>query len=131
MNSRPVYKGERKMVSKFGKFLRKLRIDKNLILKDMADMLGVTSSMLSSVENGKKSVPLDWEEKISSAYDLTDDQNEELHNTILDSVKQIRLDIKDNDYDKTDLAVSFARNFDELNEEKIKKILDILENKGD
>jgi transcriptional regulator with XRE-family HTH domain len=119
------------MVSKFGKFLRKLRIDENLILKDMADMLGVTSSMLSAVENGKKSVPLDWEEKINITYNLNQNQKDELHHTILDSVKQIRLDIKDNDYERTDLAVSFARNFDELNEEKIKKILGILESKGD
>jgi transcriptional regulator with XRE-family HTH domain len=101
------------------------------ILKDMADMLGVTSSMLSSVENGKKSVPLDWEEIIIIAYNLNEDQKEELHHTILDSVKQIRLDIKDDDHERTDLAVSFARNFDELNEERIKEILGILESKGD
>ena len=119
------------MVSRLGRFLRKLRIDNNLILKDMADMLGVTSSMLSAVENGKKSAPLEWEYKIINSYNLSEEDKEELHNSILESIKQIRIDIESNDYDRANVAISFARNFEELNEEKIKKIFEILECNGD
>ena len=39
------------MLTSLGKFLRKLRIDRGEILKDMADKLGVTVSFLSAVEN--------------------------------------------------------------------------------
>ena len=42
------------MLTSLGRFLRKLRIDRGEILKNMAEKLEVTSSFLSAVENGKK-----------------------------------------------------------------------------
>ena len=42
------------MLTSLGKFLRKLRIDNNELLKDMAQKLNVSVSFLSAVENGKK-----------------------------------------------------------------------------
>lgn len=45
------------MLTGIGKFLRKLRIDNEEILKDMADALGVSSAFLSAVENGRKKMP--------------------------------------------------------------------------
>ena len=44
------------MITKIGDFLRKLRLDNQQILKDMAEVLGVSSAFLSAVENGKKSM---------------------------------------------------------------------------
>ena len=41
----------------FGKRLRKYRLDHDMIMKDMADNLGITVAHLSSIEHGK--VPLD------------------------------------------------------------------------
>ena len=45
------------MLTALGRFLRKIRIDRNELLKDMADKLEVSASFLSAVENGKKSMP--------------------------------------------------------------------------
>jgi transcriptional regulator with XRE-family HTH domain len=45
------------MLTEFGQYLRKIRIDCGDLLKDMADKLGVTSSYLSAVETGKRNVP--------------------------------------------------------------------------
>ena len=42
------------MTTNFGKFCRKLRIDNDELLYDMAAKLGVSSAFLSKVENGKK-----------------------------------------------------------------------------
>ena len=42
------------MITPFGKYLRKLRIDHDEKLKDMAAKLGVTGSYLSAVEIGKR-----------------------------------------------------------------------------
>ena len=42
------------MITSLGTFLRKLRLAKGEILKDMAECLGVSSAFLSAVENGKK-----------------------------------------------------------------------------
>lgn len=38
----------------FGKFMRHLRLDKGLMLKESAEKLGVTSAYLSALEHGKK-----------------------------------------------------------------------------
>jgi transcriptional regulator with XRE-family HTH domain len=45
------------MLTQLGIFLRKLRLDRGEILKDMAIKLNVSSSFLSAVENGKKRIP--------------------------------------------------------------------------
>ena len=45
---------ENKMITEYGKFLRKLRIDQGQILKTMAEKLGVSAPFLSAVENGKQ-----------------------------------------------------------------------------
>ncbi len=42
------------MITNFGKFCRRLRIDNGELLYDMAKKLGVSSAFMSSVENGKK-----------------------------------------------------------------------------
>lgn len=42
------------MVTAFGKFCRKLRIDRGQIMLDMAESLQVSPAFLSAVENGKK-----------------------------------------------------------------------------
>ena len=55
---------ENKMITEYGKFLRKLRIDQGQILKTMAEKLGVSSAFLSAVENGKKKIPKTREEKL-------------------------------------------------------------------
>ena len=66
------------MVTDFGKFCRKLRIDHDELMKDMAKKLDVTSSYLSAVEKGKRDLPDDWIEKISKAYNLSASQLSEL-----------------------------------------------------
>ena len=47
------------MVNSFGKFCRRLRIDRGELLADMANRLGVSSAFLSKVENGGKKPPRD------------------------------------------------------------------------
>lgn len=53
------------MLTRFGKKLRTLPLEKDQRLKDMADELGVTAAYLSAVENGKRSVPDLWIGKLS------------------------------------------------------------------
>ena len=54
------------MLTAFGKALRKIRIDRNLLLKDMADGLGCSSPFLSAIESGTKKIPDDMIERISN-----------------------------------------------------------------
>jgi len=58
------------MLTPFGKALRKLRLDLDISLKDMAEKLNVSSSFLSAVETGKKKIPQNFLEKIITNYKL-------------------------------------------------------------
>ncbi|WP_375665527.1 XRE family transcriptional regulator [Bartonella sp. TT121SHDZB] len=66
------------MVTSFGKILHnKLRIDYSEYLSDMAEKLDISVAFLSSVEIGKKSVPVGMEEKVIELYAL--DQETAFH----------------------------------------------------
>ncbi len=45
------------MLTEFGKFLKKLRIDKSETLAVMAGKLGISAAYLSSIENGTRDIP--------------------------------------------------------------------------
>ena len=66
------------MVTPYGKFLRKLRIDRSERLEDMAENLGVSKSYLSLIENGAREVRSQFSSKIADIYHLTSDQCKDL-----------------------------------------------------
>lgn len=66
------------MLTEFGKILRKIRIDNQELLKDMAKKLGVSSAYLSAVETGKRKVPSDWVPKVAALYTLDRESKDEL-----------------------------------------------------
>lgn len=114
------------MLTPFGKFCRKLRIDRNEILKDMASDLNVTVSYLSAVENGKRSVPASWEQMISDAYDLGDEQRWELKESIIESEKMITFPLEETGENSTTLLKALARKSGDLSEEQLNKMFEIL-----
>ena len=116
------------MITSVGKFLRKLRIDSGEILRDMAEKLGVSSAFLSAVENGKKKVPETWLPKLKNAYSLNSQQMDELKNCIAESGDTVELNVRNASAANRRLAISFARQFDTLDEKTAKKLFDILKN---
>ena len=114
------------MITSVGKFLRKLRIDKGEILRTMAQTLGVSSAFLSAVENGKKKLPDAWLPKLQSSYNLSSEQMDELRQAITESSDTLELNIRDASVENRRLAISFARQFNNLDEETSKKLLNIL-----
>ena len=114
------------MLTEFGRFLRKMRIDKNLLLKNMADDLNVSSSFLSSVEHGKKEVPYSWEKKIASLYDLAVDDIAELHSAIVNSQQIIKMDLANEEIFNRNVAMCFSRKINDMDEDTADRILKIL-----
>ena len=57
-------------ITELGKELRKLRIDQDEKLRDMAIRIGKSASFISAIEIGKKSPPTDFENAIIAAYNL-------------------------------------------------------------
>lgn len=120
------------MPTSIGKFLRKVRIDHEEILKDMAEKLGVSSAFLSAVENGKKKMPETWFDKLKNVYSFSAEQTEELQKAIIDTNNMVEIQLKNASKSNKDLAISFAREFDSLDDETSKQILKILKrHKGD
>ncbi|MHC8516705.1 helix-turn-helix domain-containing protein [Sporosarcina sp. ITBMC105] len=120
------------MLNSFGKFCRKLRIDKGELLKDMATRLGVTSSYLSAVENGKRNVPHDWVEKITVMYSLSDSEEKELKQSFIESKKVVTIDFEGYSNEDKSVLLALAREFNALDESDRLKIKNILQksNKG-
>lgn len=113
-------------ITDFGKFLRNFRMDNGERLKTMAEKLQVAPSFLSAVENGKKPMPSNWVEKISSEYNLSREQRTELQNSVCKTNGQVTIDITDLSEDNVELAFSFAQRLGSLNGKEVKKIRDIL-----
>lgn len=118
------------MLTLFGKFIRKLRIDHGELLKEMADKLNVTSSYLSAVETGKRNVPQEWPEKITQLYQLNSEQCSELRSAIEGSQLSVKIDLLSSSTKDKNLAMAFAREFKELGESEKSEILNILQRKN-
>lgn len=115
------------MLTSLGRFLRKLRIDRNELLKDMSEKLGVSVSFLSAVENGKKHMPANWNALICKIYKLTDDQQSEFTKAIAETEDNLDMDLSGAEMNSRRLAVSFARNLPFLTEEQVKAMQQIME----
>lgn len=114
------------MVTSLGKFLRKLRIENDELLKNMAEKIGVASSTLSSIESGRRNPPKGFMDKLKETYELTEPQLIELEQSLLHSRNEIALNIKEMSSNDRDIAVAFARRFESLSASDKKRIKDIL-----
>lgn len=114
------------MLTPFGKFCRKLRIDHGELLKEMADKLEVTSSYLSAIENGKRNVPLKWVSKITELYSLDQEDYLKLKKAAKESQIKNSVNIKNLKADDKDLLMALARKIDGMNSEDKIKIRSLL-----
>ena len=117
------------MLTKFGKELRKIRIENDEILKDMADKLNVTAAYLSAVENGNRKVPDAWVNTIVTKYNLSDEKATTLQKLAHKDSVDINLTSEGTDSRETNMALSFARKIKDLDNNQIKEIQKILDMK--
>ena len=113
-------------LTQLGKFLRKLRIDRGELLRTMACRLGVSMSFLSSVENGKKSMPPEWITRIADLYQLTAHQKQEFDAAFAESEKGIGVKFAGLSEEDRKLSVAFARKISQLSAEDRKLIQGVL-----
>ncbi|HFL3270936.1 TPA: helix-turn-helix domain-containing protein [Clostridioides difficile] len=121
-----------KEVTPFGKILRKIRIDNDETLKDMSEKFNVTSSHLSAVETGKRSIPKQWQDIIVKEYNLNENETNQLKKSILHSATEVKINTIDLNKDEKELVFAFASRFKHLNnqdKEEIKSILKKIDSK--
>ena len=116
------------MLTDFGRFLRKIRIDCGEILKDMAEKLNVSAAYLSAVEMGKRNIPEQWVNKISDLYNLSEDEKKDLSVSADNSAKSITLKLDDISNSQKETAILFAREFENIDAETLDKIKKLLKN---
>ena len=121
-------KGELKMLTDFGRFLRKIRIDCDEILKDMAEKLNVSAAYLSAVEMGKRNIPEQWVNRISELYNLSEEEKINLNGAADNSAKSITLNFDNISNSHKETAILFAREFENVDTETLDKIKKLLRN---
>lgn len=116
--------------TKFGEFMRILRVQHHEVMGDIAKLLGVSTPFLSAVENGKKNVPTEWFDIISKHYNLNSEQIEEMKNSAENSKTQIKITLSQSESYQRESALQFARAFDNIDEDTAQKIMELLKRSG-
>lgn len=114
------------MATEFGKELRKLRIDEDETLADMAEKLGISMSYLSAIEIGTRSVPSGLIEKLSAQYKLNKEAVETLNKALEQSISSIDISLQSTLPLQRDLAIMLARKLPDLSDSECEKMLSIL-----
>ncbi len=117
--------------TKFGELMRIWRIRNHEVMGDVAKMLGVKTPFLSAVETGKKNVPENWFDMIVNHYELSPEEQIELSDAIELSKMQVKINLTGSSNFKREMALQFQRSFNEIDEETAKKIIQLLNSKGD
>ena len=110
------------MLTRFGKRLRTLRVERDQKLKDMADKLGVTVAYLSAVETGKRRVPDSWVEILVKNYGLSDEEAGELQKLAYENKTTVKISLEDVDEAEMGLVLSFDRKFKTLSDEQVNEL---------
>ncbi|WP_414653770.1 helix-turn-helix domain-containing protein [Geminicoccus sp.] len=106
-----------------GKALRNLRMDREWLLKEMADGIGITPSFLSAVETGRKSPPMDLVDRIALWGKLDSKTRDKLFVALAETTNEVTLRLrKDASYANREAAAILARTFGDLTAEDIESI---------
>ena len=116
------------MLTEFGKFCRKLRIDHNETQQDIANYLGVTTAYLSTVEHGKRNISEKLVDKLISRYNLSGAKLNQFKSTITNSISFIKIHLhRMNSLDR-ELIIKIYYNLNELNDKDKKELIEVIDN---
>lgn len=105
------------MLTALGKALRHLRIERGMLLKDMAEGMGVTPAFLSAVETGKKTAPGYFIGRLKEKFDLNDEEIRALRRAAEQSVEEVKISLPRDASDADREAMSvLARTFGEMSD---------------
>lgn len=111
----------------FGKAVRHLRIEHEMLLGSMADALEVSASYLSQIESGKKPIPQGFADRVSILMGLDENEAAELRRQATLSTAEFRIQISE-DAPASDriLAGELAHEFARLTPEAKENIARLL-----
>lgn len=119
-----------KQVTDVGRFLRKLRLDNNEVLFDMAKKLECSSAFISAIELGKRPIPYDLQQKLIKIYNLSEDQQKNFQRAIDQSAKSVTIGFDELSDNSKELALVFARRLRTMEDTEAEKLLNLLNNQN-
>ena len=114
------------MLTKFGKFLRVLRMERGELLKNMAENLRISSAYLSSIEMGNREIPKSLPQDLIQKYNLNEEEQVEMQKAISASIKTIDISLANTTNLQKEAALVFARNLEKMNDTSIEEFLDFM-----
>lgn len=111
------------MLTKFGKELRKIRVDLDENIIDMAKKLHISISYLSSIEAGKRKIPNDLVEKIIERYHLNEERSEILRQAEAESSEMIDIDLSNVSTEQRKLVFALSRKLCTISDDECLSIL--------
>ena len=114
----------------FGDRMRKLRAERGVTLKEMADAIGVSSAYLSALEHGKRGRP-GWHliQRILTFFNIIWDEAEEVVRLSRISHPRITIDTSGLNPRATELANRLADEIGKLDPAMLDELLGVLERK--
>ena len=113
-------------MTNIAKFLRKLRIDNDQSLGEMAKIIGLSAAYLSAIENGKRNAPEDMKDNIFKNYSLSEEQKLEFARVFAESRQKVEIGLKGIQQETlpeyVDTAVMFAHDLSQMNSDQLAKI---------
>lgn len=114
------------MKGRLSKFLRKLRIDHDEYLKDMASKTGVSIAFLSAVENETKKMTETLIQRIIEVYQLDKFEQDELRTASMEANKETTIYLDNLDQEKIDVTYRFARQIENMDDETLEMLKNLL-----
>lgn len=111
------------MATAFGKELRKLRIDKDENIHDMAKKLGISISYLSAIEAGSRRIPNGMVQKIINKYHLDGERSEIMRQAETESSTTIDIDLSTVTAEQRKLVFALSRKINDISDEECLNIL--------
>lgn len=118
------------MLTSLGKQFRIIRLNNGELLKTMAEKLNVTPAYLSSIENGKRKPTQKFMKSLFDSYSFSEEVKRKIEDAYYTTIDNISIDLSNQSPEQKDLGLVFARKFDTLTDEEVKKIFKLL-NKGE
>ena len=111
----------------FGERMRRLRAERNITLKEMADAIGVSSAYLSALEHGKRGRP-GWHliQRILTYFNIIWDDADEVVRLARISHPRITIDTSGLNPKATELANRLADDIGKLDQPMLDEILSVL-----
>jgi transcriptional regulator with XRE-family HTH domain len=114
------------MITTLGKELKKLRIDLGLTLMGMAKAMEMSSSFLSAIETGRKRVPDNFLNTLTSSFGGVQVDRNKFEVLINQARKEVRMSIDNSNYEDAALATALARRFGDLSAEQKRRLSNIV-----